>query len=320
MGAELLRTEPHLEDYFAQAQAASGLPIKRFCLEGPMKELTRTEVAQPALFAIGLALTDAARAQGLRPAYLAGHSLGEYTAAAAAGALSIEDGIELVCLRGRLMAEIQSEHPGAMVAVIGLEDELEPLCRWPRRRRVGLATSTRPARSSFPASRRPSRGSRAGRAGRRRARRLIAAGAAFHSELMQPVQAEMARAAEGAWSDPLVPVAVNADGRIVRIGRGAARGAGRGDREAGPVGRLRPLAPRRRLLRLRRARPRACAGRPRTPDRAGAERLSADSPARLSEFFRAQTVAIGRRPAQSFRSSQSRYDMREATTASASRA
>ena len=52
MGAELLHTEPHLEHYFAQAQAASGLPIRRFCLEGPMMELTRTEVAQPALFAV----------------------------------------------------------------------------------------------------------------------------------------------------------------------------------------------------------------------------------------------------------------------------
>jgi len=81
-----------------------------------MLDLTRTEVAQPALFAIGLALTDAARAQGLRPAFVAGHSLGEYTAAAAAGALDPGDAMRLVCTRGRLMAEIQERSPGAMAA------------------------------------------------------------------------------------------------------------------------------------------------------------------------------------------------------------
>src|SRR5919205_215808 len=123
MGAELL------ESYFAQAEAAAGLPIRRFCLEGPIESLTRTEVVQPALFAVSLALTDAARARGLQATFVAGHSLGEYTAAVAAGALSVEDGIELVSLRGRLMGEIQDERPGAMAAVIGLEaEQLGDLC------------------------------------------------------------------------------------------------------------------------------------------------------------------------------------------------
>ena len=71
-----------------------------------MEALTRTEVAQPALFCVALAVTDAARARGLQPDLVAGHSLGEYTAAAASGAISVEDGIELVSLRGRLMGEI----------------------------------------------------------------------------------------------------------------------------------------------------------------------------------------------------------------------
>ena len=220
MGAELLRTEPHLEDYFAQAQAASGLPIRRLCLEGPMMELTRTEAAQPALFAVSLALTDAARARNLQPDFAAGHSLGEYTAAVAAGALSIEDGMDLVCLRGRLMAEVQAEHPGAMVAVIGLsEQELEPLCAAASAEgSIALANINAPGQTVLSGERAAVAkvGDLARQAGAERVV-SIAAGAAFHGELMRSVQERMSEAMAGVqWSEPLVPIAVNAHGRIVR--------------------------------------------------------------------------------------------------------
>ena len=222
MGADLLRTEPYLEHYFAQAQAASGLPIRRLCLEGPMIELTRTEAAQPALFAVSLALTDAARARGLSPAFVAGHSLGEYTAAVAAGAISIEDGMELVCLRGRLMAEVQAEHPGAMVAVIGLsEQELEPLCQAASADgSIALANINAPGQIVVSGEQGAvaKLSELAGQAGAERVV-PIAAGAAFHGELMRSVQARMGEAMAGVhWNDPLVPVAVNAHGRIVHSG------------------------------------------------------------------------------------------------------
>ena len=130
MGADLLEAEPELfTQYLAQAEDAAGLPIRQYALEGPIEALTRTEVAQPALFCLSLALTDAARARGLSPDIVAGHSLGEYTAAVAAGAVAVEDGIRLVALRGKLMAEIQDESPGAMAAIIGLDpDQLRELC------------------------------------------------------------------------------------------------------------------------------------------------------------------------------------------------
>jgi [acyl-carrier-protein] S-malonyltransferase len=222
MGAELLGAEPQFEHYLAQAQAASGLPIRRLCLEGPMIELTRTEAAQPALFAVSLALTDAARARGLQPDFAAGHSLGEYTAAVAAGALSIEDGIDLVCLRGRLMAEVQAEHPGAMVAVIGLsEQELEPLCAAAASEgSIALANINAPGQIVVSGERAAvaKLGQLAEQAGAERVV-SIAAGAAFHGELMTSVQTQMSEAMAGVdWSDPLVPVAVNAYGRIVRSG------------------------------------------------------------------------------------------------------
>ena len=131
MGSDLLRQEPKLyERYLKRAEEVAGLPITHMCQEGPMDLLTQTEIAQPALFAHSLAVTEYARRQGIHPAYVAGHILGEYTAAVAAGALSFEEGLQVVCLRGKLMASIQAEQPGAMGAVQGLSlEKVEALLR-----------------------------------------------------------------------------------------------------------------------------------------------------------------------------------------------
>ena len=119
MGADLLEARPELFDrYFGLADEASGLPVRRTALEGPAEELTRTDVAQPALFALSLAVAELAEELGLAADYVAGHSLGEYTAAVAAGALRLEDGIRLVAKRGALMNEIQSEVKGRVVRIL----------------------------------------------------------------------------------------------------------------------------------------------------------------------------------------------------------
>jgi len=220
MGAELLETEGDLlTDYLRQAEAASGQPIRKIMLEGPLEALTRTEVAQPALFCVALAVSDAARARGLQPDFVAGHSLGEYTAAAASGAITVEDGIELVSLRGRLMGEIGDERPGAMAAVIGLDaDKLSALCE--QASDTGIVTL---ANINSPTQIVVS-GEEDGvvelmelaeRAGASRVVKLQVA-AAFHSELMKPVQDQMAEAVRDvAWSDPRVPVASNSRGALV---------------------------------------------------------------------------------------------------------
>jgi [acyl-carrier-protein] S-malonyltransferase len=220
MGAELLDAEGDLlTDYVRQAEAASGQPIRKIMLEGPMEALTRTEVAQPALFCVALAVTDAARARGLQPDLVAGHSLGEYTAAAAAGAISVEDGIELVSLRGRLMGEIGDERPGAMAAIIGLDaDKLRALCEQASDAgMVTLANINSPTQIVVS-------GEKDGvvrlmelaeEGGATRVVKLQVA-AAFHSELMKPVQDQMAEAVRDvAWSNPRVPVASNSRGALV---------------------------------------------------------------------------------------------------------
>jgi [acyl-carrier-protein] S-malonyltransferase len=223
MGADLLEARPDLFDRFLeQADAASGLPIRERCLEGPIEELTRTDVAQPALFSISLALNELARESGLKPEFVAGHSLGEYTAAVASGALDPDAGMQLVALRGRLMAGSQSERPGAMAAIIGLPiDRVRELCE-----SASEAGTVAPANLNSPQQIVVS-GEEAGvlrilelaeGAGAKKAVRLQV-GAAFHSALMEPVQRQMAETMEKvAWADPQVPLVANASGDVVRTG------------------------------------------------------------------------------------------------------
>jgi [acyl-carrier-protein] S-malonyltransferase len=220
MGAELLEADPDLFDrYMLRADEASGLPVRRYALEGPIESLTRTDVAQPALFALSLAVTDLARDGGLEPDFVAGHSLGEYTAAVATGALGMDDGMRLVSERGRLMAEIQSERPGAMAAIIGLEtDRVEELCAQASEAGlVSLANLNSP--TQVVVSGEDAAVDRlmdlAGEAGAKRTVRLQV-GAAFHSELMKPVQARLAQSmGELEWSDPAAPLVANASGQQV---------------------------------------------------------------------------------------------------------
>src|SRR5579875_1176504 len=130
MGKELLQTDPTLfERYLIQAERMTGEPVSQLCLEGPLDMLSQTHIAQPALFTYSLALTEYARQLELYPDMVAGHSLGEYTAAVAAGAISFDEGLSLVCKRGRLMKQIQDEQPGTMAAVFGLsKEDLDQLC------------------------------------------------------------------------------------------------------------------------------------------------------------------------------------------------
>jgi [acyl-carrier-protein] S-malonyltransferase len=220
MGAELREKRPEVYDrYFALADERSGLEIRRIVEEGPAEDLTATDVAQPALFAISLAVAELATEGGLTPDYVAGHSLGEYTAATASGALGLEDGMRLVARRGRLMADIQSQSPGSMAALIGLEtDVVEKLCA-----DVADVGDVAPANLNTPAQIVVSGDSAAidklvelaPEAGAKRAVKLQV-GAAFHSRMMEPVQRELANAMESIeWSDPRVPMASNASGKLV---------------------------------------------------------------------------------------------------------
>jgi [acyl-carrier-protein] S-malonyltransferase len=223
MGAEVQQEDPELFDRILnQADEVSGLPIKKLCLEGPVEALTETQVAQPALFSVSIAVAHLARQKGIGQDVVAGHSLGEYTAAAAVGALPFEDGLRLVCLRGRLMAQAQSDRPGTMAAITGLPvDKLEQICE-----EAAQGATVAPANlnthsqtvisGDVDAVERAMQLARD--AGAKRAIRLQV-GAAFHTELMAPTQAALAKEMDGvSWQDPAVPMISNASGRLITTG------------------------------------------------------------------------------------------------------
>ena len=220
MGSELQKGAPELfENYLERSNAATGAPVTQYCLEGPQASLSQTHVAQPALFAHSLALTDYARQLGLQPAMVAGHSLGEYTAAVAVGALSFEDGLHLVSQRGKLMHQVQDEHPGAMAAVVGLAVEaLHDLCDTISKQHLVTVTNWN-THTQFVVS-----GAEAGVLALMdaatahknvRAVRLATRGA-FHSPLMQPVQSALAAVMQHlSWHNAHTPLVANVSGEAI---------------------------------------------------------------------------------------------------------
>lgn len=135
MGRDIFEAQPDLLG--ERADRLLGFSLRSMCLEGAEDELTRTEHAQPALFALSFALWDVfATETGITPAGAAGHSLGEYTALAAAGAFEYEAALSVVARRGRAMAAAADLAPSGMAALLGADEaEAEAICA--RRRGMG---------------------------------------------------------------------------------------------------------------------------------------------------------------------------------------
>lgn len=131
MLSQLAVAEPVVAETLAQADRALGQPLTQWISEGPAEQLAATAITQPAVLAVSVALWRLLqqRHPGLRPIAAAGHSLGEYSALVAAGALAFDDAVRLVHLRGRLMQDAVPSGQGGMSAVLGLEaSEVEALC------------------------------------------------------------------------------------------------------------------------------------------------------------------------------------------------
>nr|MDQ3745630.1 ACP S-malonyltransferase [Acidobacteriota bacterium] len=131
MGRELVEAYPAAREVFEEADEALGFALSRLCFEGPAEELQLTENTQPAILATSVAALRAAEGEGLpRPDFVAGHSLGEYSALVAAGALSLRDAVSVVRKRGRYMQEAVPVGAGAMAAVLGADIEtVEAVCK-----------------------------------------------------------------------------------------------------------------------------------------------------------------------------------------------
>ncbi|NOZ56837.1 MAG: ACP S-malonyltransferase, partial [Calditrichaeota bacterium] len=214
MGKDLYETFPNAKERYEQASDLLGFDLKRVCFEGPEEELRQTRVTQPALFVHSVVALELARERGLQPDVVAGHSLGEYSALVAAGALSFEDGLRLVARRGQLMQEAGEKHPGTMAALLGLDaEQVNAVCKaaisdgqW-----VGPANFNAPGQivisGHVPAVERA--GELAKQSGARRVVPLSVSGA-FHSPLMAEAAEEFAGdLASAEFHEPERPVVLN---------------------------------------------------------------------------------------------------------------
>ncbi|MEK4064732.1 MULTISPECIES: ACP S-malonyltransferase [Paenibacillus] len=129
MGKDVYDALPDSRAVFEKGDEVLGFPLSKLVFEGPDSELKQTVNTQPALVTTSVAYLEALNKHGLKPDYVAGHSLGEYSALVASGVLSYEDAVRLVRLRGRFMEEAVPGGQGAMAAVLGAEREaLAELC------------------------------------------------------------------------------------------------------------------------------------------------------------------------------------------------
>jgi [acyl-carrier-protein] S-malonyltransferase len=219
MGRALAEAYPESRAVFEEADRVLGFPISRLCFEGPEDELQLTANTQPALLAASLAALQPLVARGVRPGWVAGHSLGEYSALVAAGALSLADALRTVRRRGEYMQEAVPVGVGAMAAILGLDEgAVEAACR-----EASGAETVAPANLNSPgqvviaghATAVAPAGERCKASGARRAVRLPVS-APFHCSLMMPAQERLAGdLGRLAFSSPQVPIVSNVDARLV---------------------------------------------------------------------------------------------------------
>lgn len=216
MGRDLYDAFPEARDVFSRADAALDRPLSAIIFEGPEEELLQTINAQPAILVTSLACLAAAKAVNpllaKPPVFVAGHSLGEYTALVASGALDFEDGLRLVQKRGTLMQQAGEANPGTLAAILGLrEQEVEAVCRETGAEICNINSETQiVVGGSHPAVARAMDLAKA-----RGARRTMAlkVSAAFHSSLMQPAAERMRQELDRVeFREPTVALVANVSG------------------------------------------------------------------------------------------------------------
>jgi [acyl-carrier-protein] S-malonyltransferase len=229
MGKDLCDAFAGARAVFEQAEAATGLALRKLCFQGPDDQLARTDVCQPAIFTVSAAtlavmrdLLGADKFAAIRPAFAAGLSLGEYTALYAAGAIDLAPAVSLVARRGQLMQQAATATASGMVSVIGLDEPQAQVL-------VAAASQGEPLTcanfncpgqivisGSLAACKRVEQ--LAAEHGAKGAVRLNVAGA-FHSRIMAPAAEGLAQTLAGlAFRTPAVPVLANVDAQVYADG------------------------------------------------------------------------------------------------------
>jgi len=218
MARDLIDAFPVARRTFEEADAALGTALTRLCLEGPEEILRLTEHAQPAILTASVATYRVLAEPGFRPVAMAGHSLGEWSALVAAGAIGLADAVVAVRERGRLMQEAVPPGEGAMAAILGLEAaDVAVLCAEAAGGDVLVPANLNGAGQVVVAGHARAVDRIVALAGERRARaQRLAVSAPFHCGLMAPAAEGLARHLERVtFHDPTLPIVTSVDARPI---------------------------------------------------------------------------------------------------------
>lgn len=225
MGKELAEKFAVCRAVFEEADQALGVAISRMCFEGTEEELKLTENTQPAILTVSVAALRALQERGISPDYVAGHSLGEYSANVAAGTLEFADAARLVRKRGKYMQEAVPAGEGAMAAILGLgAAQIDGICKKASEGEIiSAANLNSPEQTviSGHAGAVKRAVELATQSGAKRAV-ILAVSAPFHSTLMMPAQQRLeVELRQTTFRDPRFPLVNNADAELVEKGEDA---------------------------------------------------------------------------------------------------
>src|SRR5215470_11130428 len=215
MGKELAQLYPVARHTFQEADEASGFSISELCFEGPEEKLKLTEITQPALLTVSTAVCRVLQEKGIVPQFVAGHSLGEYSAHVAAGTISFPDAVRTVRNRGKYMQEAVPVGVGAMAAILGFPlEQLQQVCQEAAHGEIVSPANINSPDQIVISGHKGAVERAAELAKQRGAKRVIMlpVSAPFHCALMQPAQDRLAKdLAALQFSNPGVPVVANID-------------------------------------------------------------------------------------------------------------
>ncbi len=219
MGKDLADKYPVARQTFEEADAALGYKLSQLCFEGPEDQLRLTEITQPAILTVSTAACRVLTEKGIKPAFVAGHSLGEYSAHVAAGTLNFSDVVRTVRNRGKYMQEAVPVGVGAMAAILGMDlDQVAAVCRDAAQGEVCEPANINSAEQIVISGHTAAVERAARLADERGAKRakLLPVSAPFHSTLMKPAQDRLAADLNKlTFHKPNVPVACNVDAALL---------------------------------------------------------------------------------------------------------
>jgi len=219
MGKELAALYPVAQETFDEADAALGYKLSHLCFEGPEDQLKLTEITQPAILTVSVAAWRVLQSKAITPSYLAGHSLGEYSAYVAAGTLSFADAVRTVRNRGKYMQEAVPVGVGAMAAILALSsDKVQQICAEAAQGEVCQAANLNSPDQIVISGNKAAVERAAELAKHRGAKRaiMLPVSAPFHCALMQPAQDRLAEDLQAlTFRPPEFPVMCNVDATLV---------------------------------------------------------------------------------------------------------